>query len=533
MESRALIAFVLSVAILVGYQMLLAHRGQVPVQQAPGTAAEQAAVPPLPAPTNDVKAGAVLLPPAVAPSRTGARVAVETDRYELEADSLGGRVAAFRLKAYRATSQSDSPILDFVSLNGVLPLGLYWTQPDGSVRSDQDVDYTITRLDTPGSDGFTLEMKGETVAGEKVWKRLRGADESYVLSFEAGVEGGRDTAIGVAWARPVHKAHDRFSAMEGPVVYVDQDLKATAAASLEEPETHRGLIEWAGYADHYFLAAFFPTEASALRFSAAAGAGTAEATLWSDGPVSSVAYGLYVGPKKLTELRAAGHQLEESVDLGWFAFVARPLLELMLLLNRVTGNYGWSIILLTIGVRLAFYPINKRQALAMKQMQKIQPELKRLQEKFKDDREKLNRELMEVYRRHKVNPLAGCLPMLLQLPVFLGLYNALMQSIELRHAPFLGWISDLSQPDRLGTLALPFVDPPGVPVLTLFMGASMIVQQKMMPAAGDPTQQRMMMFMPVLFTVMFINFPSGLVLYWFASNVMSIGQQYLTNRTSN
>jgi YidC/Oxa1 family membrane protein insertase len=318
--------------------------------------------------------------------------------------------------------------------------------------------------------------------------------------------------------------------MEGPVVYLDGALETVAAADAAEPVTRKGLVGWAGYADHYFLSAYYPDTTAPLRFSAASAGGYAESTLWSDGPTQQVAYGLYVGPKKLAELRRAGHQLEGAVDLGWFAFVARPLLELMLLLNKLTGNYGWSIILLTVGVRLVFYPINKRQALAMKAMQKIQPELKKIQEKFKDDREKLNREVMEVYRRHKVNPLAGCLPMLLQLPVFLGLYNALMQSIELRHAPFLGWITDLSQPDRLGTLAIPFVNPPGVPVLTILMGASMVIQQRMMPAAGDPAQQRMLMLMPVVFTVMFINFPSGLVLYWFASNVMSIGQQYLTNR---
>jgi YidC/Oxa1 family membrane protein insertase len=198
----------------------------------------------------------------------------------------------------------------------------------------------------------------------------------------------------------------------------------------------------------------------------------------------------------------------------------------------VTGNYGWSIILLTILVRIIFYPVNAKQAKAMKGMQKVQPELKKIQEKYKDDREQLNKEMMELYRRHKVNPLAGCLPMLVQLPVFLGLYNALMQAIELRHAPFVGWITDLSQPDRLGTLGIPFVSPPGIPILTLLMGASMLVQQKMTPAAGDPAQQRMMMFLPVIFTVMFVNFPSGLVLYWFANNVMSIGQQYMTNRST-
>jgi YidC/Oxa1 family membrane protein insertase len=163
-------------------------------------------------------------------------------------------------------------------------------------------------------------------------------------------------------------------------------------------------------------------------------------------------------------------------------------------------------------------------------MQKVQPELKKIQEKYKDDRETLNREMMELYRRHKVNPLSGCLPMVVQIPVFLGLYNALMQAIELRHAPFIGWMTDLSQPDRLGSLAIPFVSPPGIPVMTLFMGASMVLQQRMTPSMGDPAQQKMMMLMPVVFTVMFVNFPSGLVLYWFTNNLLSIAQQYHTNR---
>ena len=207
------------------------------------------------------------------------------------------------------------------------------------------------------------------------------------------------------------------------------------------------------------------------------------------------------------------------------------MLELLFFLHRFLGNYGWAIVLLTVGVRLAFYPINQRQAAAMKAMQRIQPELKKIQDKYKDDRERMSKEVMEVYRRHKVNPLSGCLPMLVQLPVFFGLYNALMQAIELRHAPFFGWITDLSQPDRLGTLAIPFVEPPGIPVMTLLMGASMVLQQRMTPQMGDPTQQRMMMLMPVIFTVMFVNFPSGLVVYWFANNLMAIGQQWATNRS--
>ena len=524
METRALIAFVLSISILVGYQLLLGPRhGRVdsaaPAVQQPTEPAQ--APPAAPSPPSAV-------PPPSRPAE-GERLTIERDRYRLVLTSAGGRLESFRLNAYREDANAGSPALDMVHSVGPLPLGVYWTRPDGTVASDLSLTYAMG-LSEEADGRFRIELSAVGPDQERLTKRIRGVPGSYALEYEVEVTAGYETSIGVGWSSRIPEGHDRFSSMEGPSVYLDGALDHVATSKLAEPVTRQGRVDWAGYADHYFLAAYYPESTTPLRFSAAAAGGTAESTLWSDGPTQKVAYGLYIGPKKLTELRRIGHQLEGAVDLGWFAFVARPMLELMLLLNKLTGNYGWSIILLTMGVRLAFYPINKRQALAMKAMQRIQPELKKIQEKFKDDRERLNREVMEVYRRHKVNPLAGCLPMLLQLPVFLGLYNALMQSIELRHAPFVGWITDLSKPDRLGTIAIPFVTPPGVPVLTIFMGASMLIQQKMMPAAGDPAQQRMMMLMPVVFTVMFINFPSGLVLYWFASNVMSIGQQYLTNR---
>ena len=532
METRALIAFVLSIAILVGYQLLLAQRQPEPsgapvaageaIEQPPTAPGPDPAVPSLPTHGSTPEGGE--LPEVV--------TTVETDRYVAELTSDGGRLRAFRLKQYRETSAAGSPFLDMVRAVAVKPLGLYWTRPDGIVASDLGVPYAAEKR--RGGDGVTVvTLTGSTSGGERLVKELTFRDDSYVVGYAVRLEAGYEPTLGVAWSRSVPDHASQYGGVEGPAVYVDGSLEAATAIALEEPLTRRGTIDWAGYADHYFLAAYLPEAATTMRFSGVVGAGHGEATLWSDGPSQSVTYDIYVGPKKLTELRRAGHHLDESVDLGWFAFVARPLLELMILLTRFTGNYGWSILLLTAAVRLAFYPVNKRQAVAMKAMQRIQPEIKRIQEKFKDDRERLNRELMDAYRRHKVNPLAGCLPMLVQLPVFLGLYNALMQSIELRHAPFLGWITDLSSPDRLGSVTLPFVDPPGVPVLTLLMGASMLVQQRMMPAAGDPAQQRMMMLMPVIFTIMFINFPSGLVLYWFASNVLSIAQQYVTNRSTN
>jgi YidC/Oxa1 family membrane protein insertase len=299
---------------------------------------------------------------------------------------------------------------------------------------------------------------------------------------------------------------------------------------LEETTVVEGQMSWAGYAEHYFLTAFVPEKREALKLVASASDGSGHATLWTSGPATTLHYGLYLGPKGMDELTKAGNDLAQAIDLGWFWFIARPLLWALLLIERAVGNYGWAIILLTAAVRVLFYPVNKKQIEAMKGMQVIQPEVKKIQERYADDREKMNLEMMELYRRHKVNPLAGCLPMLLQLPVFVGLYNVLLQAIELRHAPFLGWMNDLSQPDRLGTLAIPFVTPPGIPVLTLLMGASMILQQKMTPSTADPAQQRIMMIMPVVFTVMFVNFPAGLVLYWLFNNVLSIGQQWLSNR---
>jgi YidC/Oxa1 family membrane protein insertase len=168
----------------------------------------------------------------------------------------------------------------------------------------------------------------------------------------------------------------------------------------------------------------------------------------------------------------------------------------------------------------------------MRAMQKLQPEMAKIRERMADKPDEMNREIMELYKRHKVNPLGGCLPMVLQLPVFIGLYSALQNAIELRHAPFIGWIADLSAPDRLGSIQLPFVDHPGVPVLTLLMGVSMFVQQWMTPSAADPSQQRVMMIMPVMFTFMFINFPAGLTLYWLVNNVLTIAQQYAMSRTT-
>ncbi len=217
------------------------------------------------------------------------------------------------------------------------------------------------------------------------------------------------------------------------------------------------------------------------------------------------------------------------MNFGFWDFLAKPTLHLLNFLYRYVHNYGVAIILVTVLIKLLFWPIAQKGMRSMKTMQKLQPKMAKLREKYADDRERLNQEMMQLYKTYKVNPLSGCLPMLLQIPVFFALYKVLLQTIELRHAPFMLWINDLSAPDRLPIgVDIPYLG--GLPVLTILMGASMYVQQMMTPATGDPTQQKVMKFLPLVFTFMFLNFASGLVLYWLVNNLLSIVQQYMINR---
>jgi len=194
-----------------------------------------------------------------------------------------------------------------------------------------------------------------------------------------------------------------------------------------------------------------------------------------------------------------------------------PMLIILKYLNEFVKNYGIAIIILTILIKILFWPLGNKSYESMKAMQKLQPKMVELREKYKDDKQKLSQETMALYRAHKVNPMGGCLPMLIQIPVFFGLYKALLYAIELRHAPFFWWIQDLSAKD-------PYYITP------IIMGATMFVQQKMTPTAGDPMQQKIMLFLPIIFTFLFLNFPSGLVIYWLFNNILSIGQQYYVNK---
>ncbi|MFH1075806.1 MAG: membrane protein insertase YidC, partial [Pseudomonadota bacterium] len=313
---------------------------------------------------------------------------------------------------------------------------------------------------------------------------------------------------------------------------------------IAENKLYNGRIDWVGLGDRYFMTALIPNQTdsgAAVRVSEREG--HIFTAVYQD-PADSIpslsehaySYKVYLGPKSLDILSGIDNKLARSIDFGWFDLIAKPLLHILNFFKGLIGNYGIAIIILTILIKIVFWPLSTKSYKSMSDMKKLQPKMEELRKKYKDDRQKINLEVMNLYRTYKVNPLAGCLPMLLQIPVFLAFYKVLYQAIELRHAPFFGWITDLSAPDRLFKFgfSIPFMEPPyGIPVLTIIMGASMFIQQKMSPPPGDPTQAKIMMFMPIMFTVIFVNFASGLVLYWMVNNILSIGQQYyITKKTA-
>ena len=240
-----------------------------------------------------------------------------------------------------------------------------------------------------------------------------------------------------------------------------------------------------------------------------------------------------MGPKLLEALESVNPALTKAITFGWAGILAIIFLRILKLFHYIAPNYGVDIILVTVALRVALLPISIRSQRSMMKMQRLQPQIQRLRDKYKDNNEQLQKEMVDLYKRNHVNPLGGCAPMALQLPIFIGMYEALRNSVELRHAPFVGWINDLSTPDCLHISwmpQLPLTHCHGLPVLVLLMGLTSFIQQYMTPTTPDPNQQRMMMLTPLIFTIMLINFPAGLALYYFSSNLLGVIQQYFLNR---
>lgn len=533
-QRRFLIALVLSFLLLLAYEQLVVRPyrqapspppqgrqvpqpGQEPAPAAPATAPADSGVSPeaKPAPGQDGLA---------APTGEAPTVTVETDLVRATITTLGARLKSLELKEFRQTVHRDSQLLDLITPSPVLPV----TMEFGGGANDAAVQYSASApsLRVQGQDRQEIVFTGTTQDGRPVEKRYSFPGNSYLFDVDLAGPVAKGT-VGLVLT-PISEQGASGGQQPGhelAVAFASAKVTEKPATGLDKPIEVQG-ASWTGFSAQYFAALVMP--ASGTGTSWLARSDTLPITRL-DAPAQDgrVEFRVFMGPKEREVLAAAGHQLDRVLDFGWFWFIAVPLLWGLRALYRIIPNYGVAIILLTGIVKLATAPLMRSSFKSMKAMQKLQPEVLRLRERHKDDQVAMQREMMELYKRHRVNPLSGCLPMLLQLPIFVGLYNALMHAIELRHAPFIGWINDLSAPDRLSVFGI------GVPVLVLLMGASMVVQQWMTPQQGDPMQQRMMLIMPVVFTFISINFPSGLVLYWLVNNLISMAQQWYMLRSDD
>lgn len=476
-----------------------------------------------------------------APTSTERYVRVRTDVLDLKIDLEGGDIVSVALPKY--STSLETPDQAFFLL-----------------QQDQHRSY-IAQSGLVGRDGT------DTAAGRP---RFESASADYVLK-----EGGSDLAVEILYETPQHvQIHKRFLFQRGQYVvglnYRIDNLSPTTwqgtlygqlkrdnsadpsvvtgglgmssylgAAAPTQKSTYEKLPfknmadkplkeelsgGWIGIIQHYFLSAWVPDKNSKNQFSTLATQNNTHIVRFT-APVQEIAAGssgefnarLYAGPKDQYALRDIAPGLELSVDYGYLFFIAQPIFWLLTKIHGVLGNWGWSIVGVTVIVKAMFFWLNAKAYMSMANMRKIQPKLAEIRERYADDRQKQSAEMMNLYKTEKINPLGGCLPILVQMPVFLSLYWVLQESVELRHAPWILWINDLSAMD-------PYL------ILPLLMGATMFIQQKLNPPPPDPMQAKVMQWMPVMFTFFFLWFPAGLVLYWVVNNTLSIAQQYVITK---
>ncbi len=533
MDKRGFLAIALCILVLVLYQEWVAWQyGPPPPTGAPVTKdAEKPG-----APASPTRAPSAVI--EVSKAQAAREIKVETENYLALFTTQGARLKSFKFKNYRRSVDEKSPPFEIVAtMPGVpFPLGLRWQGSgpfdDGSmVYGFQGGDLKLV-----GDAKGILLFQGQAPNGSMVTKSFTFTGSSYPIQLEVAVK----SADGIILAPEIlltEKSDQSVSnpdaLFEGFVALVDNKIKREASPEPNKSHEFSGDVSWSGFGHTYFFFALLPENGAQHKLSVRQEGATLVAGVSGPAPNPGAAsrYTLFIGPKDIDILKSVGKGLERAIDFGYFGFIAMPFLYVLHFSHQFTASYGIDIILLTILIKILMAPLTHKSFVSMKQMQKLQPQMERIKEKYSKDREKLNKEIMDLYRRNGVNPLGGCLPMLAQFPVFIGLYNALSTPIELRHAPFL-WIKDLSRPDweslpfTLGDWHL------GVPVLTILMGASMFIQQWMTPAVGDPNQRKLMLMMPLMFTFMFVTFPAGLTIYWLVNNILSIGQQYWINRAA-
>ncbi len=529
MEKRAFIAVGLSIAVFYLFSMLYGpdKKATQAVPQ-PGT---PVAVSASPATAASAVASTPVSPEQSAASATPQKdVTVDTELYTAVFSSRGASLKSLVLKNYR---EAKTPTAKNVMLGADADpnISSYASRATGFNLSDS-CQYSTDAVSFSVAKGGTRQLAFTYVSGQgftvrKTYTFTSGAYgiklDSEVFNNSAAPLVGALQQVMTYPAEP--KVKDNRFDTAGAYLFSDDKIhsdkiKDVAAAT---KRYDKGIL-WSGFADKYFLNAIMAENGSIAAVDLKKnGAGFFESIVSSPqftinpGQSTVVSQRIFVGPKDIDILKAQGNSLVQSLDLGWFTVIAKPLLYTLKFFYSYVGNYGIAIIIITIILKGLFFPLTHKSYKSMKGMQKIQPEMAKLREKYKDDRDAMNKAVMELYRVHKVNPMGGCLPMVVQIPVFFALYKSLMFSIELRHAPFFLWVTDLADKDPY------YVTP-------VIMGITMFFQQKMTPSQMDPMQQKMMLALPVVFTFMFLSFPSGLVLYWLVNNILTISQQMYINK---
>ncbi|MBI4754781.1 MAG: membrane protein insertase YidC [Betaproteobacteria bacterium] len=492
----------------------------VPAPSAPGIGAVAGGVGPVPG----EKVGMAQAP----------RVRVRTDVLLAEVSAEGGNLVRVELLKHRATGDGDRNLV-------LLDEGMHrYTAQSGLIGAGLPTHKTMFRVPSesvelkPGEEKVAVRLEAD-VEGLRVVKTLSFARGSYLVDVNYEVTNRRDVPVaghgyfqltrdgkapeGLGWA---------VQTFTGPAFYT-QDAKFQ---KVEFSEVEKGSAKfareasdgWVAMVQHYFFSAWLPRNGVAREFYArkvgedlySAGVilplGTVE-----PGQAGSVGAPLYVGPQEQDKLEALAPGLELVVDYGWLTVIAAPLFWVLQWIHKLVGNWGWAIIGLTVLIKLIFFPLSAASYKSMAKMRVVTPKLAKIKEMYGNDKTRLNQEMMELYKKERINPLGGCLPILVQIPVFIALYWVLLGSVEMRQAPWVGWIQDLSAKD-------PYF------VLPLVMGVTMLVQTKLNPTPPDPIQAKVMLLMPIVFTGMFLFFPAGLVLYWTVNNLLSIAQQWQITR---
>ncbi|MFH0777873.1 MAG: membrane protein insertase YidC, partial [Candidatus Eisenbacteria bacterium] len=464
-------------------------------------------------------------------------IKVETDLYEATFATAGGTLTSMRLKSFQG--RDDKPV-DLVREKTPGELGLVVVSPTARASLNSIVFSAADSVDASTGRIRKLRFYALDTSGASVEKTYAFADDSYVIGLDIKLTGmppmaeklecllGWSGGLSLSDRNAKEELHNIASvSLLGTEMFRD-DLNSFKKTPVKE---HTGNVRWAGVRSRYFLAAVVPPEGAVSRVMSHGNpdksfSGTQIALPVSPSGTADIRCILYVGPIDFWRLKALGVELERTVNMGWSWIrpLSQAILWFLVFCHKAIPNYGIVAIILSALTKILFYPLTKSSMKSMRNMQRLQPEIQKLKEKLKKDPQKLNKEVMGLYKKHKVNPLGGCLPLLLQMPVFIALYNVLMNSIEMRQAHFVWWISDLSSPDTVAVIA-GF----SIHVLPIIMAGSMFWQQKMTPT--DPRQAAMTYFMPILMLFFFYGLPSGLVLYWTANNLMTIAQQYVTQRS--